>query len=550
MKTKLASRFTPFTVFALFVWTTQPTAAAPTLPQFTDVTREAGITFQHGLGDPELDNIVEATGPGGMFLDYDGDGYQDLYFVNGCWHADISDNRGRALKGQLSDALYRNNGDGTFTDVTSAAGVGCQGYGMGATNADVDGDGDLDLYILNYGSNVLYRNNGDGTFTDITEAAGLQDPLWSVHAVWFDADLDADLDVYVVNYLTYDRGEFQRAKAYYPANNFPGPLSYPGAVCHLYVNNGEGTFTNVTKAAGLLTTRLRAMSAVGVDIERDGDIDLYVSNDAGPNVLWINDGQGRFNDQALEFGVAFGEAGQGVSSMGPVAGDVDRNGLLDLLVPDMGYGTLLSQLAPSQFMDVTAQSGLTLICGQYTGWGGLLIDFDNDGYLDVFVANGDPHHLYVEEAVLARNNGKGRFTDVAREAGDFFSNKYVGRGSASGDFDNDGDLDLVMFNIQGPPCLLRNDGGNARHWLKVVPRDKTGLVAAHAWVTVQAGELTQIQPTLSSNGYLGSNDPRAHFGLNDHAKADWIEVQWLDGTRVRRENVPLDQILSVNRPEP
>jgi enediyne biosynthesis protein E4 len=526
------------------------TAAEPALPQFVDVTERAGIRFVHNLGDPDLDNIVEATGPGAMFFDYDNDGYLDIYFVNGCWHPDISDNRGRALRGKLSNALYRNNGDGTFTDVTVQAGVGCRGYGLGVTCADYDGDGNLDIYVLNYGPNTLYRNNGDGTFTDMTAAAGLTDPLWSVHAAWLDYDGDGHLDLFVANYLTYDRGAFQQTGAYYPADNFPGPLSYPGAQCHLYRNNGDGTFRDVTAEAGLIHPNGRAMSVVAVDIDGDGDVDLYVSNDAGPNNLWINDGQGRFTDLAFESGVAFGEAGQGVSSMGPVIGDVNRDGRLDILIPDMGYGTLLSQRAPGRFVDVTAQSGLAVICGQYTGWGGLLFDYDNDGYLDVFVANGDPHHLFVEEPVLARNNGQGRFIDVALHSGEVFREKFVGRGAVYGDFDNDGDLDLLMCNIQGPPCLMRNDGGNRRNWIKVIPLNARGQVMLQAVVSLEAGGLRQMMPAIGANGYLGSHDPRPHFGLGDANRVHWIEVVWPDGRRTRQENVAVNQILTVRVDEP
>ncbi len=525
-------------------------AAAPAWPQFIDITESAGIKFKHHLGDSELNNIVEATGPGAMMFDYDNDGFLDLYFVNGCWHPDISDNRGKSLKDKLSHALYHNNGNGTFTEVTAKAGVRCQSYGMGVTSADYDNDGDLDIYVLNFGPNVLYRNNGDGTFTDVTAQAGLSDPLWSAHAAWLDYDRDGDLDVFVVNYLAYDKGAFQKTRAYYAADNFPGPLSYPGSQSHLFRNNGNGTFTDVTKEAGLIYPNGRGMSAVAVDIDLDGDQDLYVSNDAGPNNLWINDGQGRFADKALEWGAAFGEGGQGVSSMGPVVGDVDRNGRLDILVPDMGFGTLLSQVAPSRFVDITAQSGLTIICGQYTGWGGLLFDFDNDGYLDVFIANGDPHHLYLEEAVLARNNGRGRFIDVARDCGAFFQKKFVGRGAVCGDIDNDGDLDILMCTIQNAPCLLRNDGGNRQNWLKVVPLLKNGQVALHSRVTVKTSALTQLQPVIAGNAYLGSNDPRPNFGLGSASRADTVEVVWPDGTQRRLENVKANQILKIPYPNP
>jgi hypothetical protein len=395
----------------------------------TDVTEAAGIGFRHNFGDDELSNIVEGTGPGGMFFDYNNDDFPDIYLLNGSWLGDVSDNRSRSLRGKLANSLYRNNGDGTFAEVTAEAGVGDQGYGMGASAADFDDDGDLDLLVLNYGPNVFYRNNGDGTFTDITAASGLGDPLWSVSAPWLDYDGDGDLDVYMANYLEYDAGSF---RDFYAAQGYPGPLAYKGQPDHLYRNNSDGTFTDFTEEAGLLAPGGRAMSAVATDLDRDGDTDLYVANDAGSSAFWVNNG-GRFEDQALERGLAFGEGGQGASSMGPVVGDFDRNGLLDIYVPDMGYGCLLSQREEGMFFDVTAEANLAMISGQYTGWGGGLVDFDNDGYLDAFVANGNAHHLYTEEDVLARNNRNGGFEDVAKQAGDYFQQKYVGRGAAFAD---------------------------------------------------------------------------------------------------------------------
>jgi hypothetical protein len=525
-------------------------AADADWPKFTDVTKTAGITFKHNLGDLELNNIVEATGPGGLFFDYDNDGFLDIYLVNGRWHPDISDNRGRTLKGKLKNVLYRNKGDGTFEDVTDKAGVAGteDSYGMAASCADYDNDGDCDLYVCNYGRSILYRNNGDGTFSDVTGKAGLASPGWALAAPWFDYNRDGLLDVFVVHYLEYDKGAFQRTGAYYQADNFPGPLSYPGQPDHLYRNNGDGTFTDVTKEVGLWETTGRGMGAVACDLDGDGDIDVYVTNDAMPNNLWINDGKGHFKDMADVTGTAFGEGGQGVSSMGPFVADVDRNGLLDILVPDMGYSSLMLQVRAGFFMDVTAQSGVAVLCGQYTGWGGLLNDYDNDGYVDLFIANGDPHHLYVEESVLARWDGKSKFVDHARKAGDFFATKHVGRGAAYADYDNDGDLDILMNTINEMPCLLRNDGGNSRSWLKVVPlRADTGVIAVGATVTVVANSLKMIQPVIGVNGYLTSSDPRPNFGLGSAKQADSVEILWPDGKKTTVPNVRANQILKIKQ---
>jgi hypothetical protein len=510
---------------------------------FTDVTEEAGITFKHSFGDEDLSNIVEGTGPGVIFLDYNSDDLLDLYFLNGAWKPEINDNRSRSLKGRLSNALYRNNGDGTFTDVTSEAGVGDQGYGMAASPADYDGDGDLDLYVVNYGPNVLYRNNADGTFTDVTAEAGLEEPMWSVSAPWLDYDGDGDLDLYVANYLEYDDGAF---RDYYAAQAYPGPLSYKGQQDHLYRNNGDGTFTDVTEEAGLLAPNGRAMSAVAVDLDLDGDQDIYVANDAMSSSFWENDGQGNFSDQAVVQGLAFGEGGQGASSMGPAVGDVDRNGLLDIWIPDMGYGTLLSQYEKGLYADVTARTNLALICGQYTGWGSGLVDFDNDGYLDVFVANGNAHHLYTEEDVLARNEGGVIFEDVARDAGSYFAAKHVGRGAAFGDIDNDGDLDVVVVNLADEPRLLRNDSESPHHWLKVVPLLADGkTVAIGARVTITTGSQQAIQPVHAVSGYLSASDPRAHFGLGSADRVERVEIRWPDGEVQELIGVASNQILEV-----
>ena len=517
-------------------------AGQEALPVFTDVTKQAGINAKHSYGDFKLTNIVEGTGAGAMFFDYDGDGWLDIYLPNGCWLKDVNDNRGRSLRGKLTNRLYRNNRNGTFTDVTERAGVGDRGYGVGCSGADFDNDGDLDLYVLNYGANVLYRNNGDGTFTDISKGSGLADARWSLSAPWFDYDGDGDLDVYVTNYLLYDKGKF---RSFYPAAGYPGPLSYRGQPDALYRNNGDGTFTDVTKAAGLHNPGGRGMSATVGDLDNDGRLDLYVTNDGMENYYYRNTGKGTFKNEALVTGLAFGEGGQGVSSMGPSIGDVDRDGRLDIYIPDMGYGCLLMNRG-KYFEDRTAPSKLAVVCGQYTGWGGLLIDYDNDGYLDVFIANGNAHHEYTEEDVLMRNDGKGRFVDVAARSGAYFRQKHVGRGAAYGDFDNDGDLDLLVVNLNDSPKLLRNDARGANRWLTVSCRRSGGKSdAVGARVTVRTGSLVQIHDVIPVTGYLSQSDARAHFGLGGSKTADSVEIRWPDGRTRRLTNVRANQILTV-----
>jgi len=516
--------------------------AQDNLPVFTDVTESAGIRFRHSFGDYKLSNIVEGTGPGAMFFDYNNDGWLDIYFVNGAWTAGVSDLRSRELRGKLRNALYRSNRDGTFTDVTDEAGVGDTGFGFGCSAADFDGDGDLDLYVLNYGPNVFYRNNGDGTFTDISQTTGLDDPHWSLAGVWFDYDADGDLDVYVANYLEYDAGKF---RWFYAAAGFPGPLAYLGQPDTLYRNNGDGTFTNVSKEAGVFNPEGRAMSVTVADLDGDGLLDIYVANDAMENYFYRNLGGGKFEDQALVFGLAFGEGGQNVSSMGPCVGDVNRDGKMDLFIPDMGYSCLLINRG-HYFEDQTAATNLALVCGQYTGWGGLFLDFDNDGYLDIFMANGDAHHEFPEEDVLVWNNRQGQFVDVAKQCGEYFSQRYVGRGSAYGDYDNDGDLDLLVVNLNDSPRLLRNDGGNRNRWLIVVPKLQNAKSdAIGACVTVITGELAQTQFMVPVTGYLSQSDSRLHFGLGAASKADLVVIRWPDGRTTELRDVAANQFLTV-----
>jgi hypothetical protein len=515
-------------------------------PVFVDVTAEAGLGFRHSYGDHDLSNIVEGTGAGAMFFDYDADGHLDIYFVNGAWTRSVNDNRGRDLQGTLRNALYRNNGDGTFTDVTVEAGVGDRGFGFGCSAADYDRDGDLDLYVLNYGPNVFYRNDGDGTFTDVSQAAGLADPRWSLSAPWLDYDGDGDLDVYVANYLEYDGGKF---RSFYAAAGYPGPLSYSGQPDALYRNNGDGTFTDVTEPAGVHNPDGRAMSAAAADLNNDGRLDLYVANDAMENYYYENAGDGRFVEKGLQVGLAFGEYGQGVSSMGPVVGDLDGNGRLDIFIPDMGYGSLLMNRG-EHFEDRTRASKLAVICGQYIGWGGILLDYDNDGDLDLFVSNGNAHHEYTEEDVLAANDGTGSFTDVARGSGAYFRQKYVGRGSTCGDYDNDGDLDILVVNLNDTARLLRNDGGNRNHWLTLqlkLPGGRSDAIGAR--VTVTAGSSRQARDVMPVRGYLSQADPRVHFGLGRFGKTDVVEIRWPDGRRQRLEDVAAGQILTVVQEE-
>ncbi len=521
-------------------------AATIELPIFTDVTKPAGITFKHSYGDHHLDNIVEGTGGGVCVFDYNNDGLPDIYFVTGTWTRNVSDNEGRDLRGKLSNRLYKNNGNGTFADVTAQAGVDGKGvFSSGCSAADYDNDGRVDLYVLNYQGNILYHNNGDGTFTDVTEKSGLRDGHWSLSAVWFDYNNDGLLDVYVCNYLKYDDGKF---RDFYPAQGYPGPLSYSGEPDILYRNNGDGTFTDVTKEAGLWQPDGRGMSVSVADFNNDGYLDIFVANDAMENHFFENTGKGTFVEKALELGVAFGENGQGVSNMGPFPGDVNRDGLLDVFIPNLNYCNLLVQ-GKKGFEYRSDASGLSVILGQYAGWAGILFDYDNDGWLDIFVTHGNAHHEYVEEASLVRNKGDGTFYDVSKGSGSYFESKFVGRGAAWLDYDNDGDIDLVINNLNDYAHLLRNDGGNRSNWLTVEPklRFPTGTRdAIGARVTVITGSLRQIEDVNPVRGYLSQGDVRLHFGLGK-AESATVEIRWPGGAVERHENIKANQFLKYVR---
>ncbi len=507
------------------------------------MTARSGITWTRSFGDHEMSNIVEGTGSGACVFDYDGDGTLDIYFPQGRWEKTVSDNRGRDLIDQLGNALYRGKGGFQFEDVTGKAGVSGRGFAFGCSAADYDEDGDTDLVVLTYRGPELYRNDGKGAFTEVTESAGLADARWSLNAAWLDYDRDSDLDLFVANYLEYDEGKF---RSFYAASGYPGPLSYNGVSCTLYRNNGDATFTDVTKVSGTHNPGGRAMSAVAADLDNDGWMDLFVANDSMESYYYENRRDGTFEEKAMALGLALGQNGQGVSSMGPAVADLVGGGSLDILVPDMDYGSLHSKQG-GFWVDLQGHSGLAVICGQYTGWGAVVQDFDNDGYTDVFISNGDSHHEYAEDAVLARNDGKGRFVDVARGSGDFFQAKWSSRGATWADFDDDGNVDVLVVDTSGAPHLLRNGGDAGNRWLKVDARTKGGARAAiGARVTVTAGGRTRFQDVIGVNGYLSQGDARAHFGLGTAQTAD-VQVRWPDGTSDEWKDVKAGQVLRVEQ---
>jgi len=515
------------------------------LPKLVDVTEQAGITFVHSMGDDDMDNIIESNAAGCAWFDYDGDGDIDAYFINGAYLEELSSVRGRRNRGRLTNALYRNNGDGTFTDVTAEAGVGDKGMGMGVAIADYDNDGDQDLFVSNYGPNVFYRNNGDGTFTDVTSRAGLENDLSGIGSTFLDYDRDGYLDLYVGNYVDYDP-DYQY---FYAAQRFPGPLSYHGQPDVLYRNNGDGTFTDVTRQAGVYNTEGRAMGVVSGDIDDDGDWDIFVPNDGMENYLYRNNGDGTFTDIALQTGTGYGQGGNATSAMGAEFADIDLDGLIDIIVPDMAYSCVYKNSGAGYFEEMSARMGVAAACGQYTSWSGNFFDFDHDGYGDLFLTNGHPHRLIGEEDLLLLNEAGGRFVNVSDQLGPDFQEKFVGRGSAAGDYDNDGDMDLLILNLNARPRLLRNDGGNGRSWIMLhlvgTESNRDGIGAR---VRVTAGDNIQTRLRVSTSGYLSQSDHRLHFGLGDATQVSRIEIRWPSGKVQTLENVAVNQLVTVTEP--
>ena len=520
---------------------TSPIVAPRDGDRFVDVTREAGLEFSHQLLDGEMTNIVESLGSGAAFFDFDGDGWLDLYFMQSGWVAGVVEGDRPARIPE--NRLYRNRRDGTFEDVTATSGTGDTGFGIAVIAGDYDGDGHQDLYLCNMGPNRLLRNRGDGTFEDVTERAGVGDPRLSVAAAFFDYDGDSRLDLYVANYLEFD----PKYQFHYAPDGFPPPLAYEAQSDALFRNLGDGTFEDVSSEAGIDNPTGRGMSLVTADLNADGLLDIFVTNDASANFLWRNTGQGRFVEAALECGVAYGENGEATAAMTADLGDYDRDGQFDLMVTDMSYGSLYRQTEPGWFVDQIGPSGVAPLSGQYVSWGGGFLDYDNDADLDLLIVNGDLHHLLGWEDLLLENTGAGRYAD-ASDASAYFGQKLMGRGGLIADYDNDGDLDLLVTNLMDRPALIRNDSNRENAWITLTLSDSsTNRAGLGSRVTITHGEHTQVGVVRCPSVYLCSSDPRLHFGLGQSQRINSLEVVWPDGERQTLSDVPVNQLLTISR---
>jgi hypothetical protein len=503
-------------------------ASNPPLPAratagFTDVTLAAGIHARHRLPGHDLDNIVDSLGAGAAFADLDEDGWIDLIVVGG----PRSPVAGRDTP-HAGLHVYQNRGDGTFADITGASGLPADATALAVAVGDADGDGHDDLYLVDRGANRLFLNKGGGTFTEATDSRGVGDDLFGVGAVFFDMDNDGDQDLYVTNYLEYD----PRQTAHFSPDAFPGPLAYPAQADVVYANNGDGTFADVTASAGVAGLAGRGMSLAAADFDDDGDTDLFVANDATANFLLLNDGLGRFSEAGLVAGVAMSENGEQTATMSSTVGDVNGDGHADLLVSDTSYGAYYRRIGPARFVDDVMGSGLARLSGQYVSWGQTLLDYDNDGLLDLFVVNGGMHHLVGWEDLLLRNTGGGIFADGSAGAGPYFSDRQVGRCVITGDYDNDGDLDLFVTVSGGRPFLLRNDEPPDSGWLLLDLIGRDGAKPLGAKVTLTAGGHSRNVEWRSPSTYLGQSDPRLHFGLGRGVeRVDEVAILWPGGRR-------------------
>lgn len=530
-----------------------PFTRANTHIQFVDVTQEAGIHWKHVDGRSGQKYFMETLGSGAAFFDYDADGDPDLYFVNGA-----------PLPGYVSqeiptNCLYQNNGDGTFTDVTEKAGIGDTGYGHGCAVGDYNNDGKLDLYVTNYGTNRLYRNNGDGTFTEVAEFAGVTEPRWSTSCAFADYDRDGNLDLYVVNYIVFDIDKnpwcgFKEKgiRAYCEPDNFTAQSDT------LYRNNGDGTFTDVTKTAGIYNTTGKGLGVVWGDYNNDGTPDIYVANDSTENLFYHNNGDGTFEEVGFMVGVALSEDGVAENGMGTAFGDWNNDGWLDLTVTNYAQqtNTLYHNDADGFFTDTTATSKTAQVTYPYLGWATAFLDYNNDGYQDLFVANGHLHEnlaelgqegTYGQRNLLFRNNNANdTFAEVSETLGAGMKLEDVSRGATFADYDLDGDIDIVVTNSNTAPRLLRNDGGNRKNYLQIRLTTANGSTdAIGTRVKITTGELTQTREVRSGDGYLSQQDLTLHFGIGDYVQVDSIEVQWQSGTKQLIGSVPANQVLSL-----
>ena len=513
---------------------------------------ESGIAWVHTAGKSAEHYLPETTGAGCAFLDYDNDGWMDIFLVNS-GKCDFFN-----PDPPLRNALYRNNRDGTFTDVTAKAGVAGGGYGQGVAVGDYDGDGFPDIYLTQYGRSILYHNNGEGTFTDVTEKAGVAAPGWSSSAVWFDYDNDGRLDLFVCQFVEFSKAQSKDCRAGEDAKRgYCIPHLYKPTSSWLFHNNGDGTFTDVSKTSGIAESKGKAWGVVATDINNDGNMDLFVANDTVANFLFVNKA-GKFEEIGEPAGVAYSAEGRPRSGMGVDSVDFDQDGWMDLFVANIDHEiySLYRNNKDETFDDEAMPSGIGSATRLMSGWGLKFFDYDNDGNDDLFLANGNPDDLieslhpgvtYREPLILFHHTGK-QFQNVSQQSGSVFAKPVSARGMAVGDFNNDGALDVLVSVNDGAPLLLRNELGSQNHWLGINLRGKkSNPDGIGARVTYQSGDLKRTRVKVGGGSYLSSHDPRMVLGVGKRSKLDWIEVAWPapGGPKQRFTNLPIDRYITI-----
>jgi hypothetical protein len=522
--------------------------AGPSLIRFEDATQQSGIQFTHSFGAQRLGSLLESTGAGCVWFDYNNDGLIDLYVVSGKPLAGTIHPYPLKQPPAISphNHLYKNNGNGTFSDVTDSTGVAANVYGMAAIAADYDNDGFVDLFVTSYGQAILYRNRGNGTFEDVTaQALGTTDG-WSISSAWLDYDRDGCVDLFVGRYVKFDPAY----RNFYPADNYPGPLDYEPDSNLLFHNNCNGTFSDVSEKSGISSFKGRAMGVTAADYDGDGYPDIYVANDKTENFLFHNKRNGTFEEVAADQGVAYGQNGESTSAMGPVFADIDGDGRVDLWVTDSKYNRLMRNTGHKGFEDIGPSSGISQATAQYTSWGTGIYDFDNDAWLDLLIFHGGLVHQVPQEQSLFRGLGNGKFADASRNAGPALDVKTVSRGACFGDYDNDGRVDAYVVNLGATGTLLHNVSSNSNHWLFVrLKGKKTNRDGIGTRLELVAGGRTQIAQRVAGSGYLSQDDGRIHFGIGSATSVDKLTVEWPSGKRQVLENPGIDRVLIVEEPK-
>jgi enediyne biosynthesis protein E4 len=516
---------------------------------FTDITKKAGITFRYTIGDYSYKNILESSGGGITVFDYNNDGLMDVYLMNGTYLESISDPEGEVFSNSHNE-LYKNNGNGTFTEVSKAVGVDLHQWSMAAGAIDLDNDGYQDLFVLNYGPNVFYHNNHNGTFSDITASLGLRGPdklngftKWSIGVSFWDYNLDGRVDAMVGNFMAFDPAYVSPVT---PAL-MPSPTEYKGQASMLYEQQSNGKFIDVTRKNDLYFPDSKCMGLTVFDYDNDGYLDIFQANDHQLNFLFKND-KGRYKEVGVKSGVAANSQGKGTGSMHASVGDIDGDGLIDILVSDLDYGALYKNMGNGLFADITEGSGVVAAMSGKGGWGTQFFDYDNDGDLDIIAANGTAEELILQYPLLLENDGKGHFKNVGEEHGAYFTTKRSGRGLAVWDFNNDGNLDIIISHVdkQRTAALLKNEGGNGNHWLGLTLKGKIGpasAIAAKVTVTAEGKKLVFVNQWATS--YLSNNDPRLHIGMGQNKQIDLLEINWSDGKKEVFKNIECDRYLTI-----